>query len=224
MMHSLAWAFSSVREHGWKRTVKVATSVVADLSFDLRYGTDTMRRVEVADLGAVGSNQHHSVHYQASRAKPLQRLLNSLNLPRDGVFVDLGCGKGRALLVAAECGFEHIVGVEFSPRLCECARQNVKTFKRRSGITAEIDIVLSDVADYRVQEAQCVFFMYNPFDDVVMNKVLSNIRRSVVFARRTVWLLYNTPRYHDLVTQDGLFRFLSSYHTNGTEFNVYTTC
>ncbi|HKS37428.1 MAG TPA: hypothetical protein VJW76_09580, partial [Verrucomicrobiae bacterium] len=159
-MGAFAWALNSVREKGLVQTAKVATSVIADLSFDWRYGTDTTRWVLPDELGAVGENKVHSVRYQPTKARPLRHLLNSFNLPRDRGFVDFGSGKGRVLLIAAQCGFQNIIGVEFSPELCERTRKNVEIFRRRSGLTARIEIVMSDVTHYRIQPDQCTFFMY----------------------------------------------------------------
>ena len=183
-MSALSWAIQSVRERGLVPTMKVAASAVADLSFDWRHGTNTMRWVEVSDLGAAGANRRYSVRYQATKARPLWTLLNSLDLPRNGGFVDFGSGKGRVLLMAALYGFSTICGIEFSPDLCECSRRNVEIFKRRSGVTTRIEVLLLDAALYSIQPDQAVFFMYNPFGDAVMTQVLVNLRKSFEAARR----------------------------------------
>jgi predicted RNA methylase len=222
IMGAIAWALKSVRKRGLLRTAKVATSVIADLSFDWRYGTDTTRWVLKDDLRAVGENKIHSVCYQPTKARPLRNLLNSLDLPRDSGFVDLGSGKGRVWLVAAQCGFQRIIGVEFSPELCESTRQNVEIFRRRFGLTARIDIVMSDAAHYRIQPDQSIFFMYNPFDGVVMEQVMANIRRSVELAPRQVWLIYNTPKCQETIEKAGIFRERFFREIGGTDFLVCT--
>ena len=222
-MSALSWAIQSVRERGLVPTMKVAASAVADLSFDWRHGTNTMRWVEVSDLGAAGANRRYSVRYQATKARPLWTLLNSLDLPRSGGFVDFGSGKGRVLLMAALFGFSTICGIEFSPDLCECSRQNVEIFKRRSGVTTRIEVLLLDAALYPIQPDQAVFFMYNPFGDAVMTQVLANLRKSFEMARRQIWLIYNTPTCHDVILRSGLFQTHSRREIGGTEFRVYST-
>src|SRR6266478_3779231 len=163
----LSWAFESVKKRGLVLTFKVAVSVVLDMGFDRRYGTDTMRWVEVKTLDFESEHKGNAAPYIATKSSPLRRLLRKLNLPKGGVFVDLGSGKGRVLLIAAQSGFEKIVGVEFSRDLCDIARENVKTFARKTQITARIDVVESDVASYYIESDHSVFFMYNPFDKVV---------------------------------------------------------
>jgi SAM-dependent methyltransferase len=221
-MNAIVWAVNSVRGRGLVQTMKVAASVVVDLSFDWRHGTSTMRWVAAEDLGAVGENLAHSGRYSATKARPLWTLLRSLELPRSSGFVDFGAGKGRVLLIAAEYGFRKIVGVEFSPKLCEYARQNIEIFKKRNPVPIEIDIVQSDVTTYPIQPDQEVFFMFNPFGEAVMAQVLANLRRSVEVAPRRIWLIYNTPTQHQLITKTGMFRDLFYRNIGGNHFRVYS--
>jgi predicted RNA methylase len=41
-------------------------------------------------------------------------------------FVDIGSGKGRALIIAAEYAFKRIIGVEYSPSLATICRRNLE--------------------------------------------------------------------------------------------------
>lgn len=66
-------------------------------------------------------------------AARFRALMASLSAPVDELtFVDLGAGKGRAMLLASELPFRRIVGVEFSPELCDVARRNLRTNRRWS--------------------------------------------------------------------------------------------
>lgn len=120
-MRALTWARERFREKGLIDTVKVAVSVVLDSTFDWRYGTSTSGKVNSDQLGVTGGNQIHAKRYGATKVRPLLALLKSQDVPVNGVFVDFGSGKGRALMVAALYGFRRIVGVEFSPQLHEAA-------------------------------------------------------------------------------------------------------
>ena len=113
----LTWARRSLASRGLVRTSKVAGSALLDLSFDLRYGTETMRWVWVEDLGANSEHDVNAVGYRATKARSLQKLISKLDLPRDRAFVDLGSGKGRVLLLAAQLGFQKVVGVD--TELCQ---------------------------------------------------------------------------------------------------------
>src|ERR1700749_719972 len=150
----LTWARRSLASRGLVRTSKVAGSALLDLSFDLWYGTDTLRWVWVEDLGANSEHDANAVGYRASKAWPLWRLIKRLKLPRDRTFVDLGSGKGRVLLLAAQLKFQKIVGVEFSPKLCTIAWANIAKFSRQLNIRSEIDIIEADAAQFSITPDQ----------------------------------------------------------------------
>jgi predicted RNA methylase len=149
-------------------------------------------------------------------------LLKGLGLPRESGFLDLGSGKGRALLLAAQHGFRRVVGVEFSPQLCRLARANIATFEKSTPLPSPIEIVEADAARYEIGSDLNVFYLYNPFEPPVLSKVLENLRRSVASAPRRIWLIYNNPRHHELIRQSGLFGGHSCHDIGGTDFNVYT--
>ena len=77
--------------------------------------------------------------------------------PRESVFVDFGCGKGRTLVVAAELGFAGVRGVEFAAELCESAEKNYRLYQKKSGNRADFRIVREDVSDYAVKEGENIF-------------------------------------------------------------------
>jgi len=221
-MNPFVWARDSIRGRGLLRTSQIVGSTVADLLFDLRYGTDTRGWVDAQELDTDSENKAHAVHYQATKARPFLKLLHSLGLPKDSVFVDFGSGKGRVLLLAALYGFKRVVGVEFSPQLCELARRNIATFSKGTPLRSPIEIVEADATRFEIGADMNVFYFYNPFDPPVLSKVLDNVRRSVESAPRKLWLIYNTPRHHELIHQSGLFRDCSCHEIGGTEFRVYT--
>jgi SAM-dependent methyltransferase len=222
MLTALNWASRSVKRRGFLETVKVAQSVLIDLFFDYRYGTDTMRWVEVKALGFESEHKTNAVRYTATKSRPLSLLMRQLSLPTDGAFVDLGSGKGRVLLIASQFGFLHVVGVEFCPELCSIARENIEIFDSKVRWPGGyIKVVCSDVATFLVEAFYNVFYMYNPFDKVVMVRLLANLHTSVARFPRKIWLIYNTPIHDQLVSQSGLFSESREYEIDGTKFKVY---
>ena len=59
-------------------------------------------------------------------------LFKKLKIPDDKVFIDIGSGKGRVLLIAAEFGIKEVRGIEFSPVLCEIAKKNISIYKEKT--------------------------------------------------------------------------------------------
>lgn len=223
LKNPFTWAFKSVARNGLVHTIKAIVSTVLDVHFDLCYGTETLRRVELNTLNLESEHKRDATWYQPTQAKPLRDILRKLDLPKDGVFVDLGSGKGRVLLIAAQFRFRNVVGVEFSPELCEIARDNVKVFTQRTDITARIDVVESDVATYSIKPDHKVFFMNNPFEEVVMNRVLANLRSSVTQFPRKIWLIYHNPRLNGVVANSELFCTCQEFKTSAGKFRVYNS-
>jgi SAM-dependent methyltransferase len=99
-----------------------ASSSVVDRSL----GIETAVKVNLADLGLAHPER---VGYEAGIWLDLPRVLHRGEVGRDDVFLDLGCGKGRAVLTASLLPFGRITGVELSPHLANIARRNVATFR-----------------------------------------------------------------------------------------------
>src|SRR5271166_6630819 len=64
--------------------------------------------------------------YQPTDPALFHEMLESLNIDcREFVFVDIGSGKGRVLLMAADYPFQRVIGVELLPELHRVAQANL---------------------------------------------------------------------------------------------------
>ena len=220
-MHLIKRLNESLKQKGVLETLKSAARIVADYRFDWKYGTDTMRRVDVDSLDTDSGYRVHATPYQATKTRPLVKLFQQLQLPHDGIFVDLGCGKGRVLFIAAQLGFKKVVGIEFCARLCRHARENAELFLKKNPACALIEVVETDVTRYEYRGDENIFFLYNPFDATVLAKVLAQISESALKAPRDIWLIYNNPVHHDSVLKNRLFAGYERYEIEGEIFHVY---
>ncbi len=215
------WLRETIRSKGVIRPVKIAWQVMMDYRWERRHGTETLVRIEGGSLETDSANKHRATCYGATRARPLQQLFERLALPRTGTFVDLGAGKGRVLILAAQYGFPKVVGVEFSEALCQVARRNLEESHRRNPWPGQVDVVHADVVAYAIQPDDCTFFLYDPFNAEVLAQVLENLRRSLAAHPRRLCLIYNAPRHHDVVAASGLFAPRVDHEIGGNEFAVY---
>jgi len=87
-------------------------------------------------------------------------------------FIDLGCGKGRALILAHELGFTRLTGVEFSPVLHRIAADNLA----KCHITA--DLICGDARAYKFPDEPAVVFLYNPFGEKILRPVIDHFGRA----------------------------------------------
>jgi SAM-dependent methyltransferase len=163
--------------------------------FDRTFGVETRLTVWRKRL----SGKPDSVDYEAVNPALFARALPYV--PR-ATFVDLGCGKGRALILAHQAGFREVIGVEIAPRLLRAAKRNT----RRLNIPAAL--ALADAATYHFPDRPIVAFLYNPFGTPTLEAVIEKLRGH----RHPVHVIYVNPM-HDVLFSgfDVLFRdcFLS---------------
>ncbi len=184
------FGWRALGQKGWRRTIADAAD---EIRFDLRHGTETMRPREIAALPLAGGSREDGVQYQAAAPRVVRALLDRLPAAaRDGIFVDYGCGKGRALLLAGESGFRHLVGIEFAPGLAAMCRQNL----RRSRVlpaAVRSSVIETDATRYTPPEGMLVAFLYNPFRGGTLSRVVERLRSRAARDTATVWVVYVNP-------------------------------
>jgi predicted RNA methylase len=191
-MRFLRRLINTIRRNSVRGIAQTTVAVIEDKLFDWRYGVATSGLIHLGSLAIESPNVTHGVDYQPTRARYARLMLHEIEVPKDSVFVDFGAGKGRILLLAARTGaFKKVIGVEFSADLCQAALDNIDAFQRRQPMDVEFAVVNADVADYHVRADQNVFFMYNPFDHVIMEHALGRIEESLIQNPRPVWLIYH---------------------------------
>lgn len=119
-------------------------------------------------------------------------------------FIDLGAGKGRALLMASDYPFQQIIGVEFMPDLCQAAEENIASYSVNSNDRQKcspIEMVCLDACDFQFPAEPLVVYLFNPFSEPVFVKVLENLRLSVEQAPRPVYIAYRYTEHEKLLTQ-----------------------
>ena len=202
-------------------TLQSALSVYDDYVFDKRYQLDTRSEVAIDDLDISQEDKQHADKYKPTRARYFRKIMAKLDLPREGVFVDVGCGKGRILLLAAEHGFDQVVGLEISPSLCEIAERNVAVFRENTPTASSIEVVCTNILDYQMDGSETVFFLYSPFDQPVTKTFLEMIRQSLNDHPRDLWLIIDEFRFPELLEDDELLKQSLVYEYGSAIFHVY---
>jgi hypothetical protein len=189
--------------------------------FDLRYGVSTDRYVDLKDLKVVGDNRDEGVSYQPIKSLVFRSAIDSFQIPTDGVFVDYGSGKGRAMLLSILYGFHCVVGIEFAQELCREAENNLDKFRARTGRRFGARVLNVDAARYPVNDDDCVFFLYNPFERKVVEQVLVNIRHSLQSKPRLIHILYANPVHRRVLDDDPFWSTVGETDSDGLETFVY---
>jgi SAM-dependent methyltransferase len=165
-----------------------------ELEFDRRHGIDTTIATPVSALGVAGDSVRHAVAYKPSGIDFVRNQIAALDIAYpDYCFVDLGCGKGRALLIASHFPFRRIVGVEFSAKLTAIARANIAAYRPADQRCRDIEVVTADAAAFVLPDGPLVVYLYNAFDGVILARVAANLEASLARAPRDVLLVYVNP-------------------------------
>jgi hypothetical protein len=157
--------------------------------FDARYGTETYRRLDVrvteeprADAvwgyGAV----NHDFFREIFRAIPTALA--------PFAFVDVGSGKGAAVLMASEFPFRRLIGLELTAELIAIARLNVQKFNAATGAQLDPLWVHCDFFKWPLPDEPLLFFFNNPFPDQITLEALSHLERAVSAHRHPVLLVF----------------------------------
>jgi len=144
------------------------------------YPSDFDRQYHVKTSGIVwltnpfSKNFSHGIRYQACSPEACRWAIDSANIDvKEFWFVDMGCGKGRALIVASFYDFAHVIGVDYSERLCRQARANLA----RCGVDSErCEVVCTDATTYDFPDRNLFVFLNNPFDAQTIRVVLERLR------------------------------------------------
>jgi SAM-dependent methyltransferase len=212
---------SSVKERGLIRSLELFYSRIIDYGFDIRYGLHTFHKVKLDDLTIQSENKQWGVDYMPTGVLPFKKLMKEIDFPKESVFVDVGCGKGRLLLLASQYGFKKILGIEFSHQLYEEAKKNIAQFQKKNGKRLNIDLIESDVVDYVIESNQNVFFLYNPFSAQVMTRFLENIKTSLHKKYRKIWLIYHYPACQNIIEKQNIFIKTKDYILAGNPYAIY---
>ena len=173
----------------------------ADAEFDRAWGTDTSREVTMSALDYPAALRRSSHHYQASGAHLLDLAITCAGVdPAQFNFVDLGCGKGRVVLLAAQRGFVTATGVEYSPLLIDIARANAANFLARGGATKAPNFWQGNAADYPPPDGNLFVYLYNSFGADILEACLDRMEaaKRAIPGRRII-LMYVNPQCGDSV-------------------------
>jgi len=159
-----------------------------------KYALNTSTPIELAILTIDGDTSKSS-RYEAVNFFILEALLEKIRtLTKEKTFTDLGCGKGRAMVVAAHYGFTHLKGIDFAKEVCDEAEDNLTAVQKKYP-AIKYKIICDNVLNYAINKNECVFFLFNPFNDEIIHQFLEKIESSLDQFPRTIYILYVSPRH-----------------------------
>ena len=140
-------------------------------------------------------------------ASLIYEILGSIPLqPNTFAFVDMGSGKGRALLVASEFPFAKIVGLELSPQLHKIAEENIKRYHPASQQCTTFALHCMNVVDYVYGPEPLVLFLFDPFGRETVAQRRRQSRGVPERTPREAFVVYIYPQFEDVLQSSGFLR------------------
>ena len=170
--------------------------------FDRQAGVRTVGTMTVEALGLSALDSHR---YDATPIRFFRSLLGKLALDyANTIFIDLGCGKGRTLLLASDYPLRAIIGVEISRELCDMAMENVKTYCSRRRKCSEISVHCQGIDEFEYSaygpSDHLLVYLFNPCGDAVLRSGLQKIQQFVARGGM-VTIVYVNPTCREVLEE-----------------------
>jgi SAM-dependent methyltransferase len=209
-----------VAANGFCPTVRIVANHIWEF---LRESTPAQRRIRYGDAeydwdhrvdttsATVGWRErllgHFLSPYQATEPEIFREMMAIPKIDfREFTFIDIGSGKGRALLMAANYPFRRILGIELLPALHRVAQKNLTANKSGSQQCFAVETICGDAREFVFPPEPLVVYLFNPLPEAGVVDVMASLAQSVSQYPRVVYLLYRNPLFEDVVARYPGFR------------------
>jgi SAM-dependent methyltransferase len=117
------------------------------------------------------------------------------------VFLDIGAGKGRAMLLASQYPFLRVEGVELNEPLANIARANISLWHNdlRANALAPLHLHHADATTNPLPKEPTLAFLFHPFELPILRRFLDLVERSISLNPRPFDLLYANAEHGSLL-------------------------
>ena len=190
---------------------------------DRRYGIETSTVVSPKNLSTGDTTlDSQNIGYVGSQPSVFRRAVVCIPFVKNSHFIDLGCGKGRILVVATEFGFKSITGIELVQSIFEIAKYNAFIVYKKFPERTKIQLICGDATAPNIpdDEHQIIFFIYNSFGAPLIKKLASHLERLCQTKKHLKFFLmyYNPVHFEIFDSSPFLLRFAADkFHFTADE-------
>jgi SAM-dependent methyltransferase len=181
---------------------------VAVHPFDQQFGVETSGLLFAEDLPSGTKKDLNNNGYFGIAPSAFRQILHRLPLDFERFhFIDLGSGKGRALLIASEYPFRSITGVELSPKLHAISLSNLAAFTGPQRCK-DVRSVRGDATEFTFPSGPLVVYLWNSFDGPVFTAAIAHLEASLAREPREIYILYVEPNLDPVLEASSYWRKL----------------
>lgn len=175
--------------------------------FDLRHGVDTSGLIPGRKLRSGHPHDRANTAYWgtapslfrgliAQWQQTLQETPHSLS---EYTLIDIGCGKGRVLMLASEFPFRRIVGLELNPDLARIAQANLALWTTAPHACNDIEALQLDALDFTLPDRPVLLYLFHPFEVRVLRPFLERLQTSAAGRAYPIDIAYAHLRAPELL-------------------------
>ena len=158
--------------------------------------------------------------YQATDPALFHEMLTALGLDfQDFIFIDIGSGKGRTLLMASDYPFRRIIGVELLPELHRVAQENFGKYKSDSQRCFAVESVCGDAREFAFPPEPTVLYLFNPLPEAGLVQLLANLDQSLREHPRPMRVIYHNPVLEHILAESKWLRSIGGTHQYSTFYS-----
>lgn len=201
---------------GVRRTLRIA---LWESWYERKFGADTTLIISERNLDLPDDTRRLAFsHFPSWYLILHEALVESPVDCRDQVFIDYGCGLGRALLFASTLPFTRIIGIELSEMLCAKARENLEFYYRKAGKESpEYLVIAADASQFDLPDDVTIVYLFNPFGPELLRGVVGKIEESLQRKPRKCTVIYLNPWFED----EFLSRGFKPVLTASRDFHIF---
>lgn len=174
-------------------SISIAIHIIRnEIKGEKKYGINTTGADELQSLAKLGIDITHATIYMPVSYDVIEHFFDKAHIQQCQHFLDIGCGKGRALCVAAAMGATKLSGIELSKALFMEAKANTAITQQQYPNT-QINLYHNDAFYFEIAADVDCILMFNPFDEVIMSGVMENIDISLANNPRKMTIIYINP-------------------------------
>ncbi len=159
----------------------------------------------------------HSPYQPTDPALFHKMLANVLIDFRQFTFIDIGSGKGRALLMASDYPFCRILGIELLPDLQRVAQENIRKYKSDWQKCSTMEAICGDAREFVFPAEPMLLYLFSPLPESGFVRFLANLERSLRDHPRPLLLIYHNPLLEHLLVLNPMLKKISGTH----QYSIY---
>ncbi len=179
--------------------------------FDRRHGTDTSGLLPGSEIAqGTGIPPAELTAYYGVAPSILHGLVDvwlreCAPQPIDKtVFLDVGAGKGRAMLLASQHPFLRVEGVELNAALAAITTANIQVWKGNSQALALAPLRLreGDATRLPLPQEPTLAYLFHPFEAKLLRRFLAHVAGSLAGQPRVFDLMYVNAEHNSLLDRE----------------------